>query len=53
MGTKVEDGDRVEVEGQRIEKSTKHEKIYLVFNKPAGIVMHPGAGNFNNTIVNA
>jgi 23S rRNA pseudouridine2604 synthase/16S rRNA pseudouridine516 synthase len=38
MGTKVEDGDQVEVEGQKIEKSTKHEKIYLVFNKPAGIV---------------
>ena len=38
MGTKVEDGDQVEVEGQRIEKSMKHEKIYLVFNKPAGIV---------------
>ena len=38
MGTKVEDGDQVEVEGQRIEKSTKHEKIYLIFNKPAGIV---------------
>ena len=38
MGTKVEDGDQVEVEGQRIEKSTKREKIYLVFNKPAGIV---------------
>ncbi len=38
MGSKVEDGDQVEVEGQRIEKSTKHEKIYLVFNKPAGIV---------------
>ena len=38
MGTKVEDGDQVEVEGQRIEKSKKQEKIYLVFNKPAGIV---------------
>ena len=38
MGTKVEEGDQVEVEGQRIEKSTKNEKIYLVFNKPAGIV---------------
>ena len=38
MGTKVEDGDQVEVEGQRIEKLTKHEKIYLVFNKPVGIV---------------
>ena len=25
----------------------------IVLNKPAGIVMHPGAGNFDNTIVNA
>ena len=25
----------------------------IVLNKPAGIVMHPGAGNFENTIVNA
>ena len=27
--------------------------IYLVINKPAGIIMHPGAGNYDNTIVNA
>jgi len=25
----------------------------LVLNKPAGIVMHPGAGNYDNTVVNA
>ena len=25
----------------------------LVINKPAGIIMHPGAGNYDNTIVNA
>ncbi len=25
----------------------------LVINKPAGIIMHPGAGNHDNTIVNA
>ncbi len=25
----------------------------LVLNKPAGIIMHPGAGNYDNTIVNA
>ena len=37
-GTKVEDGDQVEVEGQRIEKSTKQKNIYLAFNKPVGIV---------------
>jgi 23S rRNA pseudouridine1911/1915/1917 synthase len=25
----------------------------IILNKPAGIVMHPGAGNYDNTIVNA
>ncbi len=25
----------------------------LVLNKPAGIIIHPGAGNYDNTIVNA
>ncbi len=25
----------------------------MIINKPAGIVIHPGAGNFDNTIVNA
>ena len=29
------------------------DKDLLVINKPAGIVMHPGAGNYDNTIVNA
>ncbi len=29
------------------------DKDLIVLNKPAGIVMHPGAGNFDNTIVNA
>ena len=38
MGTKVEKGDLVEVEGKRIEKSTKQKNIYLAFNKPVGIV---------------
>ena len=38
IGTKVEEGDHVEVNGQRIEKSTKHKNIYLAFNKPVGIV---------------
>ena len=38
IGTKVEEGDQVEVNGQRIEKSTKQRKVYLVFNKPVGIV---------------
>ena len=38
LGTKVEKGDQVEVEGQIMEKSTKEKKIYLAFNKPVGIV---------------
>ena len=25
----------------------------IVINKPAGIIMHPGAGNYDNTLVNA
>ena len=38
IGAKVEVGDQVEVEGQKMEKSTKEKKIYLAFNKPVGIV---------------
>jgi 23S rRNA pseudouridine2604 synthase/16S rRNA pseudouridine516 synthase len=38
IGSKVEDDDQVEVEGQIIEKSTKQNNIYLAFNKPVGIV---------------
>ena len=37
-GTKVEDFDQVEVEGQSIKKIKNQKKIYLVFNKPVGIV---------------
>tara|TARA_B100000989_G_scaffold282336_1_gene247307 strand:- start:95 stop:1075 length:981 start_codon:yes stop_codon:yes gene_type:complete len=32
---------------------TYEDEDLIVINKPAGIVMHPGAGNYNNTIVNA
>ena len=38
IGAKLEEGDQVKVEGQRIDKSTKQKKIYLAFNKPIGIV---------------
>ena len=38
IGTKVEDADKVEVEGKRIEKSKKQKNVYLAFNKPVGIV---------------
>ena len=38
MGAKVEEGDQVEVEGQRIKISKEQKNIYLAFNKPVGIV---------------
>ena len=38
IGTKVDEGDQVEVEGQRIKKSKQKKNIYLAFNKPVGIV---------------
>ena len=38
IGNKVEKGDQVEVEGQKIEKSKEQHNIYLAFNKPVGIV---------------
>jgi len=38
IGAKIDEADYVEVEGQRIVKLKKQKKIYLVFNKPVGIV---------------
>ena len=38
IGTKVNEGDQIEVKGHRIEKSTRQKNIYLAFNKPVGIV---------------
>jgi len=38
IGSKVEEGDEVEVEGQKIINQTKQKNIYLAFNKPIGIV---------------
>ena len=32
---------------------TYEDEDLIVLNKPAGIVMHPGAGNYDKTIVNA
>jgi len=38
IGSKVEEGDQVEVKGQKIDISKKQKNIYLAFNKPVGIV---------------
>ena len=61
---KVNTGDKLNLQIPAPEKASlkpyayKLEIIYedkdlLVINKPAGIVMHPGAGNYEKTIVNA
>ena len=38
IGSKVKEGDQIEVEGQKIIYPTKQKNIYLAFNKPIGIV---------------
>ena len=59
---KVSEGDEITFEIPEPEKASlkpykyKLNIIYedsdlIVLNKPSGIVMHPGAGNFDNTIV--
>ena len=62
---KVEEHDLIEINSENYEIScniapTKmdldivYEDEYLmVINKPSGLVVHPGSGNFSNTLVNA
>ena len=61
---KVLNGDKINLEIPEPEKTSiksfnfKLNIIYedddlLVINKPSGIIIHPGAGNYDNTIVNA
>ena len=61
---KVLSGDKINLEIPEPKKASirpynfKLDIIYedddlLVINKPAGIIMHPGAGNYDKTIVNA
>jgi 23S rRNA pseudouridine1911/1915/1917 synthase len=61
---KVSVGDKINLQIPKPKEASlkpynfKLEIIYedndlLVINKPAGIIMHPGAGNYDKTIVNA
>ena len=61
---KIFTGDKINLQIPEPKEATlkpydfKLEIIYedndlLVINKPAGIIMHPGAGNYDETIVNA
>ena len=60
---KVVEGDVIEikdgyikeekVEAKKMNIEVVYEDDYLmVINKPSGLVVHPGAGNFDNTLVN-
>ena len=41
------------LEATKMDIDIVYEDEYLmVINKPSGLVVHPGAGNFNNTLVN-
>ena len=51
IGTKVEEGDDVEVKGQRIEKSARQKNIYLAFNKPVGIVCTTDRKEEQNNVI--
>lgn len=62
--TQVSDGDRIAVDrGPRIAEQIQPETValdvvyeddqVLVVNKPAGLVVHPGPGHPNRTLVNA
>ncbi len=61
---KISKGDKISLEIPEPEKASlkpynlKLDIVYeddslMVINKPAGIIMHPGAGNYDKTIVNA
>ena len=48
----IKQSQNKKVEQDRLDIMYEDEDL-LVINKPAGIVIHPGAGNYDNTIVNA
>ena len=61
---KVVAGDKIELEIPNPKKTSLkpynfnlnivyEDKDLLIIDKPSGIVIHPGAGNYDNTIVNA
>lgn len=50
MGTKVNPGDQVFVDGKRVEKETE-EKVYLAVNKPKGVVCTTNSKVEKNNIV--
>ena len=61
---KIKNGNRIDVliqekkekyiKPKKIDLDIVHEdKDLIIINKPSGLTVHPGAGNFENTLVNA
>jgi 23S rRNA pseudouridine2604 synthase len=50
LGTKVQEGDHVKVDGKLVE-AKRDEKVYMIFNKPKGIVCTTDSGVEKNNIV--
>ena len=54
LSLKIPEPDKASLKPYDYKLEIIHEdKDLLVLNKPAGIIMHPGAGNYDKTIVNA
>lgn len=49
-GSRVKDGDEVKVDGRRIKTKPKRESIYIVLNKPRGVVSTTDSKEKNNIV---
>ena len=49
-GSRVQDGDDVRVDGRRIKTKPKRDAIYIVLNKPRGVVSTTDAKEKNNIV---
>ncbi len=49
-GSRVKDGDEVKIDGRRIKSSKKKQPIYIVLNKPRGVVCTTDSKEKNNIV---
>ena len=53
ISLKIENDKIEEVKAKKIKIDIVYEdKDIIIINKPSGLVVHPGAGNYSNTLVN-
>ena len=54
LNLKISEPEKPSLQPYNFKLKIVHEdEDILIIDKPAGIIMHPGAGNYDNTIVNA